>query len=584
MTNQLEGLKVAKASFKLYGRLLRYVVPFWPAIIVAALGNILCAGVDSYSTYLFKPLLDKGFIAHDMAFLKILPLIIIGLFLARGVGNIASTYFMGYISKKIVMIFREQMFAHIMQLPAKYFDQAASARLLSKLTYNVDQIIQATGVTFSILIQQTCFLAGLIAVMFITSWRLTLLIFILLPFIVFFVRYVSMRFRKLSRRIQNAVGNVMHTAEESILSYREVKIFGGEAQQTRLFHNNVRYNFVQEMKVTLTDALSSPIIQIFCSFILALVIYFATRPHHVMSPGSFVAMLTAMLAAFKPVRDLSQVNSSIQRGLAAAEGIFELLDQPTEEDSGTKILSHVQGELTLTNVNFHYQTESAIVLKNINLRIPAGKTVAFVGKSGSGKTTLVSLLARFYEPTGGEILLDDVNIKELQLKNLRQQFAMVSQHVSLFDDTVYHNIAFGDKENASETDVIAALKTAHAWEFVAKLPEGLQTMIGENGFNLSGGQRQRLAIARAILKNAPILILDEATSALDNESERAIQEALEGLRANRTIVIIAHRLSTIEKADIIVVLDKGQIVETGSHQDLLEQKGIYAQLYKLAEF
>lgn len=376
----------------------------------------------------------------------------------------------------------------------------------------------------------------------------------------------------------------MHTAEESILAYREVKIFGGEGQQTRLFRANVHYNFVQEMKVTLTDALSSPIIQIFCSFILALVIYFATRPHHVMSPGSFVAMLTAMLAAFKPVRDLSQVNSSIQRGLAAAEGIFDLLDQPAEADLGTKTLQNVNGDIQLKNLNFRYLPDGPLVLKNINLHIPAGKTVAFVGKSGSGKTTLISLLGRFYDVNQGEILLEGVNIHDLKLKNLREQFAMVSQHVSLFDDTIYHNVAFGDKENAPEEDVIKALKAAHAWEFVERLPQGLQTMVGENGFNLSGGQRQRVAIARAILKNAPILILDEATSALDNESERAVQEALEDLRKDRTILIIAHRLSTIEKADIIVVLDKGEIAEMGSHQDLLDQKGIYSQLYHLAEF
>lgn len=574
---------MAKESFKLYGRILKYVLPFWPAIIVAAVGNIMCAGVDSYSTYLFKPLLDKGFIAKDVHFLTILPFIIIGLFLARGIGNIASTYFMGFVSKKIVMIFREQMFAHIMHLPAKFFDHAASAKLLSRLTYNVDQIIQATGVTFTILIQQTFFLAGLITVMFITNWRLALLIFLVLPFLVTFIRYVSLRFRRLSRRIQNAVGNVMHTAEESILSYREIRIFGGEDQQIRLFHQSVHYNFIQEMKVTFTDALSSPIIQIFCSGVLALVIYFATRPHHMMSPGSFVAMLTAMLAAFKPVRDLSQVNSSIQRGLAAAEGIFELLDEPPEQDVGTKTMKNVKGEIVLKDVDFCYQ-ENIPVLKDINLTIPAGKTVAFVGKSGSGKTSLISLLGRFYETTEGEILLDGINIKELTLKNLRQQFAMVSQHVSLFDDTVYHNIAYGDKENASEKDVIAALKAAHAWEFVQGLPEGLQTKVGENGFNLSGGQRQRLAIARAILKNAPILILDEATSALDNESERAVQEALEALRQDRTILVIAHRLSTIEKADIIVVLDKGKIIEKGTHRDLLTKKGIYAQLHDLAAF
>lgn len=576
---------MATKSLSLYGRVLRYVLPYWPAILIAAFGNIVCAGVDSYSTYLFKPLLDKGFIAKDVHFLVTLPLLIIGLFLARGIGNVASTYFMGFISKKIVMVFRAQMFAHIMRLPARFFDESASAKLLSKLTYNVDQIIQATGVTFTILVQQSFFLAGLITVMLITNWRLTLLIFLVLPFLVTFVRYVSQRFRRLSRRIQNAMGNVMHSAEESIIGYREVKIFGGESQQIRQFGENIHYNFIQEMKVTLTDALSSPIIQIFCSMILALVIYFAVgRPGHAMSAGAFVAMLTAMLAAFKPVRDLSQVNSSIQRGLAAAEGIFELLDEAPEPDHGTLERKTVTGALSLKNVSFRYQPDSALVLNNISLDIPAGKTFAFVGRSGSGKTSLISLLTRFYLPTEGEIFLDEDPLQAFKLKNLRQHFALVSQHVCLFDDTIYHNIAYGDQEGAAEADVIEALKAAHAWEFVEKMPEGLYTLVGENGYNLSGGQRQRLAIARAMLKHAPILILDEATSALDNESERAVQAALETLRHNRTLLIIAHRLSTIEKADVIVVMNAGEIVEQGSHAQLLEQNGLYAQLYRSASF
>ena len=574
---------MAKAGVKLYGRVLKYVIPFWGAVLVAALGNILCAASDSYATYLFKPLLDKGFIDKNAHFLAILPAIIIGIFIARGVGSFLSTFYMGFLSKKIVMVLRQQMFSHIMHLPAKFFDQAASARLLSKLTYNVDQIIQATGVTFRILVQQSCFLIGLITVMLITNWHLTLLIFVVLPFLVSFVRFVSQRFRKLSRRIQNAMGNVMHSAEQSIIGYREVRIFGGEAQQIRQFDHNVNYNFVQEMKVTLTDALSSPIIQIFCSFILALVIYFALRPP-AMSPGSFVAMLTAMLAAFKPIRDLSQVNSSIQRGLAAAEGIFELLDEEPEQDHGTQELGKISGHIRLENLNFRYQPNSEAVLREINLDIPAGKTVAFVGRSGSGKTTLISLLTRFYEVTEGAIYLDQVNIQNLKLKNLRQHFAMVSQHVCLFDDSIYRNVAYGDTESASEADVIKALKAAHAWEFVEKMPEGLNTLVGENGYNLSGGQRQRLAIARAILKNAPILILDEATSALDNESERAVQQALEDLRQNRTILVVAHRLSTIEKADLIVVLDQGRIVEQGDHQHLLKQNGVYAQLHYSASF
>ncbi len=574
---------MAKAGFKLYNRILKYVWPFWGAVLVAALGNILCAASDSYATYLFKPLLDKGFIDKNAHFLAILPAIIVGIFVARGVGSFLSTYFMGFLSKKIVMVLRQQMFAHIMHLPAQFFDQSASAKLLSRLTYNVDQIIQATGVTFRILVQQTCFLAGLIVVMLITNWHLTLLIFVVLPFLVTFVRFVSQRFRKLSRRIQNAMGDVMHSAEESIISYREVRIFGGEAQQIRQFDHNVTYNFVQEMKVTLTDALSSPIIQFFCSLILALVIYFAVRPP-AMSPGSFVAMLTAMLAAFKPIRDLSQVNSSIQRGLAAAEGIFELIDESPEQDHGQQELGKISGHIRLDKVSFRYQPDHAPVLSNIALDIPAGKTVAFVGRSGSGKTTLISLLTRFYEASEGAIYLDGVDIHDLKLKNLRRHFAMVSQHVCLFDDTIYHNIAYGDNEGASEEAVIKALKAAHAWDFVQNMPQGLNTLVGENGYNLSGGQRQRLAIARAILKNAPILILDEATSALDNESERAIQEALEELRQDCTILVIAHRLSTIEKADWIVVLDQGQIVEQGQHEQLLQQNGVYAQLHSSASF
>ncbi len=577
---------MAKYSIQLYHRLMKYVWPLWPAVILAAIGNVVCAGADSYSAYLLKPLLDKGFIDRDSHFLVMLPLIIIGLFLARGLGSILSTYFMGYVSKKIVMTLREQMFSHIMHLPAKFFDHSASARLLSKLTYNVDQIIQATGAAFTILVQQTCFLIGLIIVMLMTNWHLTLVIFLAMPLLVLFVKYVSNRFRKLSRRIQAAMGNVMHIAEQSIVGYREIKIFGGEQQQIQEFQKSIKYNFIQEMKITLTDALNSPIIQIFFSFILALIIYFAVgRPgESAMTAGSFVAMLSAMLLALKPIRDLSQVNSSIQRGLAAAEGIFELLDEPTELDTGKQLIHKAQGDIQLQNLSFRYNMDSPITLDNINLHIPAGKTVAFVGRSGAGKSSLVSLLLRFYTPTMGKILLDGIDVQEIQLNNLRSHFAMVSQHVTLFDDTILHNVAYGSTQNASEEEAIKALKTAHAWEFVQRLPLGIKTVIGENGFNLSGGQRQRIAIARAILKQAPILILDEATSALDNESERAIQAALQELRRNHTVLVIAHRLSTIENADLIVVMDQGKIIEQDTHDALLKQRGIYAQLHASASF
>ena len=577
---------MAKESIKIYHRLMKYVWPFWPAFVIAAIGNVICSSMDAYAVYFLKPLLDKGFVGRDAHFLSILPLIIIGIFLLRGIGNILSTYFTGYVSKKMVLILREQMFTHIMHLPAKFFDHSASARLLTKLTYNVDQIIQATGNTFTTLVQQSCFLAGLIAVMFITNWHLTLLIFLVLPFLVALVKYVSNRFRKLSRRIQSAVGDVMHIAEQSIIGYREVKIFGVEQQQIQQFDKSVEYNFIQEMKITLTDALNSPIIQIFCSIILAVVIYFAVDRSggNIMSAGSFAALISAMLASFKPIRDLSQVNNNIQRGLAAAEGIFQLLDEPAEADTGQKIIQKAHGNIHLENVSFRYHADSAITLDNISLEIPAGKTVAFVGRSGAGKSSLVSLLLRFYTPTQGKILLDDIDMQEIKLCNLRSQFAMVSQHVTLFDDTILYNVAYGSSQNASEEDAIKALKTAHAWEFVQRLPQGIKTIVGENGFNLSGGQRQRIAIARAILKQAPILILDEATSALDNESERAIQSALQELRRNHTVLVIAHRLSTIENADLIVVMDQGKIIEQDTHAELLKQRGLYAQLHASASF
>jgi subfamily B ATP-binding cassette protein MsbA len=378
----------------------------------------------------------------------------------------------------------------------------------------------------------------------------------------------------------------MHIAEQSIIGYREVKIFGGEQQQIQQFDKSVEYNFIQEMKITLTDALNSPIIQIFCSIILAVVIYFAVDRSggNIMSAGSFAALISAMLASFKPIRDLSQVNNNIQRGLAAAEGIFQLLDEPAEADTGQKIIQKAHGNIHLENVSFRYHADSAITLDNISLEIPAGKTVAFVGRSGAGKSSLVSLLLRFYTPTQGKILLDDIDMQEIKLCNLRSQFAMVSQHVTLFDDTILYNVAYGSSQNASEEDAIKALKTAHAWEFVQRLPQGIKTIVGENGFNLSGGQRQRIAIARAILKQAPILILDEATSALDNESERAIQSALQELRRNHTVLVIAHRLSTIENADLIVVMDQGKIIEQDTHAELLKQRGLYAQLHASASF
>ncbi|MDF2530307.1 MAG: lipid export permease/ATP-binding protein MsbA [Gammaproteobacteria bacterium] len=570
-----------KKGIETYKRLLGYIKPMWLALLITFAGNTVYASVDSYITYLIKPIINEGFVAGDHAFLRMLPLMVIGLFLIRGTAGVCSTYFMGFVSRKIVLIFRQQMFQKLMKLPASYFDLSASGKLLSKITYNVDQVTQATGDTLTTIVRQGFTLVGLIIVMFVISWQLTLITFLILPVVVIFVKFVSTRFRKLSRRIQNGMGDVVHLAEESVVGYREVKIFGAEQQQNAQFNQAVTYNFVQEMKMNFTNALNSPVIQFLCSLMLALVIYLSVgRNAHIISAGSFVAFFGAMGSALKPVRDLSQVNNNIQRGIAAAESIFELLDHPDEVNSGTLTLSKVKGELEFKEVGFKYRPESEWALKGVNLKIPAGKTVAFVGRSGSGKSTLVSLLGRFYQPTEGQILLDGVDIQSLELSNLRSHVALVSQHVTLFDNTIFHNIAFGPRNNATREEVIAAAKAAHAWDFIQDLPAGLETQVGENGLNLSGGQRQRIAIARAILKNAPVLILDEATSALDNESERAIQLALETLKQGRTTLIVAHRLSTIEKSDMIVVMESAQIKEIGTHESLLNDRGIYAQLHQ----
>jgi subfamily B ATP-binding cassette protein MsbA len=567
--------------FDTYKRLLGYIKPMLGALLIAFVGNTLYAAVDSYITYLIKPIINDGFVAGDHHFLAMLPLIVIGLFLVRGTAGVCSTYFMGYVSRKIVLIFRQEMFHKLMRLPASYFDLSASGKLLAKITYNVDQVTQATGDTLTTLVRQGFTVIGLIVVMFVISWKFTLITFLILPFVIFFVKYISNRFRKLSRRIQNGMGDVVHLAEESVVGYREVKIFGAEQQQNSYFDKAVTYNFIQEMKMNLTNALNSPVIQFLCSLMLALVIYLSVgRNAHIISAGSFVAFFTAMGSALKPVRDLSQINNNISRGVTAAESIFELLDEPDEINTGTQVLDKVKGELEINNVSFKYRPEAEWALKNIKLSIPAGKTVAFVGRSGSGKSSLMSLIGRFYQPTEGEILLDGVDIQALELSNLRSYIAIVSQHVTLFDNTIFHNIAFGLRNDANTEEVIQACKAAHAWEFIQNLPQGLETRVGENGLNLSGGQRQRVAIARAILKNAPILILDEATSALDNESERAIQQALETLKQGRTTLIVAHRLSTIENSDMIVVMEQGRIMETGTHDSLMKSQGIYAQLHK----
>lgn len=566
----------------IYARLVKKVLPFWPIFLITILGNALYSGVDSYATYLFKPLLDKGFMGKDSHFLHILPLIILGLFFIRGIAGIVSNYSMGWLTKRMVYLFRKEIFAQLLKLPSQYFDEISSGQLLAKITYNVDQVAQCNNDSLTNLVRQSALVIGLLTVMFLASWQLTLIILIILPLVIIMIRLATKRFRQVSRRIQNGMGNITQSAEEAILGYREVRLFEGQNEQQKAFTKLLDYNFLQEMKLNLTYSLNTPLVQMFGAFALALVIYVAFHGLVHVSAGSFVSMFSAMLMILNPIKSLTQINATIQRGIAAAEGIYELLDHETETDLGTQVLNNPQGHISVQQLSFHYSRNDNLVLNQISFEIPTGKTIALVGKSGSGKTTLVSLITRFYNPTQGKVLFDGVDIQSLSLHNLRSHVSLVSQHVHLFDDSIKNNIAFGNLNQATEDQIRAAAKAAHALDFIEQLPEGFNTRIGENGLKLSGGQRQRIAIARAILKDSPILILDEATSALDNESEKAIKEAIDQLKIGRTTLIIAHRLSTIESADQILVLDQGQIAEQGSHIELMKKGGLYYQLHQAA--
>jgi subfamily B ATP-binding cassette protein MsbA len=582
--NHPTGSTSSQASKRsLLKRLCVYVKPLWPLFLGAIIANMVFAGVDSYATYLFKPLLDKGFIAKDHTFLTFFPFVIIALFLARGLASFFGTYALGRIGARLVLQLRTDLFDKFIEVPSAFFDRHNPGKLLSKFTFNVDQVAYTTGQSFSILIQQSFFVIGLLIVMLSVSWKLSLIVFVVIPLVAILVRYVSRRFRMLASRIQETMGDLNHIVEESIAGQKEIKIFGAQAYQRKLFSYFAQYNFRQSIKMTITGAANTPVIQFLASLSLALIVFMTFHHTISLSAGSFITFVAAMMAILRPLKQLSQVNVDIARGLAAIESLFELMDEPEEEDRGMDRLSSVKGEIRFDHVSFSYGSSAAdkMILNDISLIIPAGKTIAFVGKSGGGKTTLMSLLARFYVPSTGQVLIDGVDIQTLTLKNLREQLALVSQHVTLFDDTVFRNISFGLEESVvTEEKVIEAAKAANAWDFIQGLPLGLQTKIGQNGMGLSGGQRQRLAIARAILKDAPILILDEATSALDNESEQLIQSSLERLKKNRTTLVIAHRLSTIEKADRIVVISEGKILEEGTHAELMKNKGEYFQLQR----
>jgi subfamily B ATP-binding cassette protein MsbA len=570
-------------GWTVYRRLLTFVKDYWPAFIIAIVANMVYSGVDAWFVHFLKPLLDQGFIHRDAFFISMIPIIILGIFLVRGVAGICSTYFMAYVARHVVMVLRQKMFRHFQGLPAEYFDKSSGGKLLSSIVYNVEQVANASADALTTTVQAFFFIVGLIVVMFLISWKLSLVYFFAIPLIVLVVRYTSKRVRRLSRLIQESMGDITTVSEEAIDGYKVVRAFGGQKYETDRFNLATKRNRQREMKVVVAKGLSVSCVQFLAAAALAVIVTLATHKtlNMQLSAGEFASMIAAMLAILKPMKDLTNVNSKIQRGIAGAQSVFSLLDQTQENDVGTLEVARVKGDLELKNVDFSYQTEDKSILSRVSFHVTPGKMFALVGRSGSGKSTLINLLLRFYEVNQGSIILDGQDIRDYTLQSLRKQFAYVSQEVILFNDTIANNIAYGAMRECSPDAIRKAAIAAHAMPFIDEFSEGLNTMIGDNGVLLSGGQRQRIAIARAILKNAPILLLDEATSALDTESERHIQAALESVMEGRTTLVVAHRLSTIKKADQIIVMDEGKIVEQGQHEALLAKNAAYANFYHL---
>ncbi|MFT7300416.1 MAG: subfamily B ATP-binding cassette protein MsbA [Porticoccus sp.] len=600
------------SGLAVYLRLLSYLKRYWGVFLLSVLGLMLFSAMEiafidlfGYTVNVINTLsaddattsaqalnVDTGFTAKlagnlggENAVLDsrwIIPLLMFGIAVVRGLGFFLGGYGMAYIAQVMVFNLRTEIFNKYTRLPSSYFDSSMSGHLITRLTFHVTQVTTAATSSLKLIIREGALVIGLISYLFYINWRLASIFVILLPVIGFVVTVVSKRFRLLSQRIQSSVGDVTHVAQEVVGGYREMHLFGGvEYEQQRMLDVS-KYNRSQHMKMAVAEGISTPIIQMLVAISLSLLMWLALDPAVLanMSGGEFVKFLGSAALLAKPIRQLSEVNRNIQRGVAAASTLFSTLDEMDEPDEGTVERTEVVGLFEFKDVTFAYSAEAGSVIKGINLKVTPGETIALVGQSGSGKTTLVNLIPRFYSHSQGEILLDGTDVNDYKLANLRSHIALVSQKVTLFNDTVYNNIAYGALAKHSPEEVRAAAKAAHALEFIDKLPQGFDTPIGDEGVMLSGGQRQRLAISRALLKNASILILDEATSALDTESEHYIQEALENIVQGRTTFVIAHRLSTIENADRILVMDEGQIVEQGTHQQLLAKSGRYAQLHR----
>lgn len=571
-----------QSDWALYKRLFSYVLTQKAAYLLAILGFMLYALTAPLLAHLMVVIEETYHNPTDTARLLLVAMIL-GVYLMRGVGSFLGDYFLAKVGRSVVHQLRVSILNHYLVLPNQFFEEYAKGHLISKITFDAEQVYGSITNAVTSVVREGLTVIFLLGYMFWMNWKLTLIFFVAAPFIAFIVKKANGYFKRYSNNVQASMGKVTQVSGEAINAYQEVKMFSGQEYEKTRFHSVSDENRIQTIKFARVKAISVPIMQMIVACAIATLMFVALDPVIVagMSFGDFMAFITAASTLAKPMRTLAAINSLIQQGVVAAKSIFEVIDSEPEKDNGSKVVDRAKGELHISGLDFKYPNTTETVLKNIDIHVKEGESIALVGKSGSGKSTLISLITRFYDIEKGDIRLDGLDLKSYELSSLRDQIAMVSQNVTLFNDTVYNNIAYGDLAHKSKEEVYDAAIAAHALEFIEEMPLGMETMLGDDGVNLSGGQRQRLAIARAILKDAPILILDEATSALDTESERFIQQALEALMENRTSIVVAHRLSTIEKVDTIMVVDHGSIIERGSHKALLEKGGAYKNLYDM---
>ena len=572
--HDLPKVNNAKALFL---RIFAYAWQHRYVFAISIVATAILAASNTGFLALIKKVTDEGFVSQSSQQQFLLPIMLFSLMAIRGLTGLVSMYSVRWIARRIVATLRTQAFERLMQMPVSLFDAQSTGVMVSKLTYDVERLSSLCTRTALNVFRDILTMIGLIGYMLYLDWRLTLIFALVAPLMALYLRKTTPKLRSTAKKVQLAVGEMTKVSEEAISGQRIVKIFGAEAYENERFANVVNKNRDLELRSARITGLNSFVVEVLAALALGLVVYYALGRFSV---GEFAAFIGALLMLIAPIKHITSANEDFQIGLAAAQSIFEVIDAPVEVDEGNNVINHIKGEIEFKNVSLRYENAKRLALDDLSFKVKPGEKIALVGRSGGGKTSLVNLLPRFYELQQGLILLDGIDVRALPLKELRAQFSLVSQDIILFNDTVFNNIAYGTLRDTSEEDVINAAKAANAWEFIQQMPQGLQSEIGDRGVRLSGGQRQRIAIARAILKNSPILLLDEATSALDTESEQHVQDALDVLMQNRTSLVIAHRLSTVENADRILVMDKGKVVESGAHKQLLAAKGYYTKLYK----